>query len=176
MTAKVATVTEVRIRNTLAVTESLDDAPAFSGTVASSGFDRAATRLTALTTPPVTRSVQMAIELEAAVSGDSSAGGAETEIDLYDLEGLQDNFSALGLKLQVLRLTHDEDNTGDVTIEPSAADGYDLFGNDDGVTVPAGGRLTMEFNDGSPDVGATERYLTLIGTDGDTIDLEMIFG
>ena len=174
--SKVATVTEVRLRNTLTVTEELDDAPAVNGTVASNQFDRAATRLTPTTDPPVTRSVQLRLALVATISGDSSAGGAEEEIDLYDLEGLQDNFSAVGLKLQVLRLTHDTANTGDVSIEPGAANGYDLFGGDNGVTVPAGGRLTMEFQDGSPDVGATERYLAIAGTDGDTIDLEMIFG
>lgn len=173
---KVAEVTAVRIRNTLQVTEQLDDAPAVNATVVSGQFDRATTNLTQSTTPPVTRAVQMQVTLSAAISGDSSAGGAEEEIDLLDLEGLQDNFSAAGLRLQVLRLTHDTDNVGDVAIGPGPANGYDLFGGDNEVTVPAGGRLTMEFEDGSPEVGATERYLTLTGTDGDVINLEMIFG
>lgn len=169
---KEAVITEVRIRNTLAVTEQLDDAPAAGNTVVSS-FDVAATRLTASTTPPATRAVHQRLELASEVSGDPSAS---VEIDLLDLEGLQDNFSAAGLKLQVLRVTHDPDNEGDLSIAPGAANGYDLFGGDNGVTVPAGGRLTMEFNGGAPDVGASARYLDLDGTDGDTIDLEMIFG
>jgi hypothetical protein len=176
MTTKVTEVTAVRIRNTLQVTEQLDDAPAVNGTVVSAQFDRATTNLTQSTTPPATRAVQMQVTLSAAISGDSSEGGAEEEIDLYDLEGLQDNFSAVGLRLQVLRLTHDTDNVGDVSIDPGVSSGYDLFGNDNGVTVPAGGRLTMEFEDGAPEVGPTERYLTLAGTDGDIVNLEMIFG
>lgn len=169
--AKEAVVSEVRIRNTLAITETLDDAPAFAGTVQSAGFDRSATRLTASTKPPVTRAVQL--DLSAAISGDPAG---EEQIDLMDLEGLQDNFSAAGLKLQVLRLTCDPDNAGDVSIEPALANGYDLFGGGNGVTVPAGGLLTMEFNDGAPDVGAAARYIDIAGTAGDTVYLEMVFG
>ena len=176
-----ATISQVKIRNSLEVTESLDNAPAASSSVKSAGFNDAATTLTPTSTPPATKAAAWQPEITGSSSSSSSSSGApldtdELAIDLTAVQGIQGEFSASGLKLQVMRLHNPSTNNGSVTIGPGDSNAYNPFGASQEVTVPAGGRLTMEFADGSPEIGASAKNLKLAGTVGDQYELELIFG
>lgn len=179
-----ATVTQARIRNLLTVSETLDNAPAATTQPESRNFDEDTKRLSPTTTPPVSKAAQWEPQLPNMVGSSSSSSSsgvglpaaATLDIDLTNLPGIQGDFSGSGLRVQFLRLRNPATNQGEVVIGPALATPYDLFGNSQEVTVPAGGKLTLELYDSAPVVSGSEKLMQLSGRENDTFELEILLG
>lgn len=157
-----------RVVNTIQTTETLAGLPAVvNKSVTTSAYSPSSREFTATTVPPVSK---------AAYPQHTQAASADT-IDLTAIpSGLQGTVDGTGLKVQLFRLYNTSTNTGTVTIEAGASNGYLLFGTAGKVIVPIGGRITFEGYDSLPDVAAAAKNLTLTGTATDVYDIEIILG
>lgn len=169
-----ATVSKAQLYTRVTVTETLDSAPAASGsTVTSEHFNRAVQQLSGTTTPPVTKYAGWEPVIPV-----SSSGTMVLTVDLTSLPGTQGaaSINGTGLKVQMLRLYNPTTNTQPVIIGPSVANGYDLFGTGNEVEVPVGAELFMSFRDTLPNVSGSAKSLDLTGEDGETYELEILLG
>ncbi len=154
----------------LTVTETLStNVPAASAPdIIHSAFNIARTNQTSSSTPPVTK---------IAAFEQALAAGAAT-IDLTSLTGT--NGAAVtgeGLRVQYMLLVPKSTNTGVITISKGAANGYDGFGADFSIELPAGagGALLINDDNGS-DIAAGNKTLDLAGTLVESLQVVIVMG
>jgi hypothetical protein len=162
----------VNYRSALNVVETLEGPfvdPA-DATVRVNGLDTASEPgLGAESTPPCTK--QSADNL-AMVEG---AG----EIDLTalpDLNGEGTDVDGTGLKVQLYKFINKPDNSGAITIEPGAEDGYNIFGADGQVTLGVGEEIMALALDTRPDIASNAKVLTISGTGSDVLEFHLVMG
>lgn len=123
--------------------------------------------LTGSTTPPVTKVAAAVVPLVA---------GAKT-IDLTALTGTNGvTVNGTGLKVQILKFKNKSDSANEMSIEPGETNGYDLGGSDMKVTLQPGQEVTLYGNDASPDIGASDKTLDLVGTLAQECELMIVMG
>lgn len=118
-----------------------------------------------LSTPPVSKVAEFVQTL---------AEGVAT-IDLRALTGTNGaSVDGNGLRPQVVRVKNLGAN--DLTIEPGASNGYDLFGASSVIVIPAGAHVQFFTNDGGVNIDATHKTLDLTGTDEQTSEWTIVMG
>lgn len=171
-----ATIKTARILNAWDVTETMDDAPAAgANTITSKAFNPAVLTLSPTSTPHAHKYAGWSPQIPT-----SSSGILTLTIDLTALPGTEKDIDGTGLKVRRLRLQNPSTNDAAVTIQPSASEGYHVFGTGNEVEVPVGGMIDMSFGDDAPVVGSfsgvVHRYLELVGDAEDVYKLELILG
>lgn len=140
--------------------EELQGVPAAANsTLQHDGFNLGPTRLTSSTTPPITRTSPTT----------QTMTGAAVTIDLTALPSSQDDINGTGKKVNLFHVRNRGANA--ITIAPGASNGYELFGAGKDFVLPAGGELTLKFNDNLADIDATHKNIELTGTAADQCDL-----
>jgi len=106
--------------------------------------------------------------------------GSIVTIDLTAAEisgGRTEDMSAK--KLVAFEISAPSTNTGDVTIEPGATNGYDLFGAS-GLLVFSPGQVLKSIISGAASsrdaVGASDKTIDISGTSGDLLYVVLYFG
>ena len=173
MTASVS-ISSVSVVNSITTRETLTSIASTGAVVTSNSFNPTPTTLgptATATLPAVTKYVAEAV-------AQASGGGAKTaSIDLTACNGTTGVVDLTGLKVQMMRLTAAAANTGIVTIQPAASNGYAIFGAANDLDIPAGGSITVTFGlDKLADVAAGARLIELVGTSLDTYTLELWAG
>jgi hypothetical protein len=111
---------------------------------------------------------------------DTMVGNSGTPTFNIDLTAFADvegrTKTALGKKVQAVRIQAGADNAGDVTVEGGATNAYDLFGVGNAVDVPPGGMIGMRLNDQAPDVAAGAKNIKVTLGHGDTVSVELVMG
>ena len=112
----------------------------------------------------------------------TTIGGAATTYDLTAAPWAVDvnvNKDVSGNKLVGFIAVADSTNSGSVTIEPNASNGYNLFGASDGkLVLPPGMRVAFGFDSvasGLPAVAAGAKNIDVSGTTSDVVNILMVF-
>ena len=120
-------------------------------------------RLTASTTPPVTKSSSFLLTL---------SSGAAT-IDLAALTGAGGAaIDGTGLRVQLMRIKNLGANA--MTFSEGASNGIALSGLP--MVVPPGGITQRFFNDASPDIASGDRTIDVAGTGAQTAEITIVLG
>jgi hypothetical protein len=127
--------------------------------------------LTASSTVPATKPFSDTISL--------AAGSAS--LDLTSLAGPSGTTITFdGLKVQLVKIKCPATNSGGVTFDVGAANGYNLFGADNASNesievMPGGAELRYIPNNGE-DVDATHKNIDITGTGTDVFQIELVAG
>lgn len=108
-------------------------------------------------------------------------GGSPTTIDLTAAPlqaGRTEDMT--GEKLIGFALRARDDNAGNMTIKPSASNGYNLFGGGTGLVILGPGQqinsIFVGVNSNLPAVAAGAKNIEISGTSGDVLDVLLFFG
>lgn len=104
----------------------------------------------------------------------SLSGGAAT-IDLTSVPDITGTQSMSGLSLRTLYLKATAENSGSISIQAGATNGYSLFGSSGKVTLPPGDSLALCLSN-TNDVDGTHKTIDLAGSGTDSIQVQMTFG
>lgn len=111
-----------------------------------------------------------------AASQQALTAGAAT-IDLTALTGANGvSVDMTGKKIEFVKLIAAADNGAAITVEPGAANGYNLFGASFAIVLQPGQEITVKLAEGAPDVGATAKEIDLSGTGDDSLSYVFIGG
>lgn len=105
-----------------------------------------------------------------------------TTSETLDLTALpQANFTAdvdfTGLKVQAIKIVAASANTNPITFKDGATNGYNIFGDASGqITLLAGGKCLMVFNDNLDDVAAADLAIDVSATGTQAYDIQMVAG
>jgi len=155
--SSVCTIAETLANNT-------DSAPAATRVVTHSSFNESAS-LSAGTTPPATTCACFVKAL--------AAGGAT--VDLTGLTGTNGvSVNGTGLKVQYLRVKNLGANT--LTVDCGDANGYDLAGATFSFTLAQDQWFEIYGNDATPDIGAVDCEIDLVGTTTQTSEWTIVMG
>jgi hypothetical protein len=102
-------------------------------------------------------------------------------IDLTSLTGpLASSVTFSGLKVQLVYISCPATNTGGVTFDVGAANGYNLFGtdnaSDESVEVMPGGAVLMYHPNNAEDVDGTHKTIDVTGTGTDNYNYVLVAG
>jgi hypothetical protein len=102
-------------------------------------------------------------------------------LNLTTLTGpLASSVSFSGLKVQLVYITCPSTNTGGVTFDVGAANGYNLFGADnasnESIEVMPGGAVLIYHPNNAEDVDATHKSIDVSGTAGNTYNYVLVAG
>ena len=123
--------------------------------------------LSASTTPPFTKHAAFQQALAAGVA----------TIDLTALVGLNgEAVDGTGLRVQTLKLRNPSTNANSISIEPGAANPYDLCGADFKITLEPGTEVLIFCLDTAPEISATDCEIDLAGTLVQALDVEILMG
>ena len=98
------------------------------------------------------------------------SGGAGS-IDLTAIPYGDGTYDGTGKKVVGLQITNTGANV--LTVSKSVSNGYDLFGNNDDIVVPAGGSVVIGGDDGDA-IGGSAKGLTLAGTTTESAEWELL--
>jgi hypothetical protein len=152
--------------STLTVQETLGtNVPDISSPVLTHGGFNLAASLTALTTPPVSKTASFVKSL---------SGGTGT-IDLTNLLGT--NGAAVdGTTLKVQAVHFFNPSTHNITLTFGASNPYNLCGSSWSKTLYPGEDWLNFFNSGPPTIDSTHKNIDLSGTGTDTLDCQIVMG
>lgn len=102
-----------------------------------------------------------------------SSGSAT--IDLTSVPDVVGTQSMSGLSLRTLYLSATAANSGSISIQTGATNGYPLFGSSGKVTLPPGDSIAMCLSDTNA-VDGTHKTIDLAGSGTDSIQVQMTFG
>jgi len=172
-----SSVKSANVSASLLVTETLAGDSVAGEEVVARAFESGMAVLNSTSTPPV--SLHYANEITFA--GSSSAEDTQT-IDLSDFEDIEGIAQdAQGLRVQAMRIVTPSTNIEEVTIGPSASDGYELFGPSKSIDLPPGSTLLLVWSDELPAVegdssGSLATSIDLVGNGGDVIQIQILLG
>lgn len=153
-----ATITEVLPSNT-------DSASSANRTVTHTNFNESGTLDATVTASPATLQASFVKEL-------SSGSGS---IDLTALTGTNGaTVDGTGLQPQIVRVKNLGANS--LTIKGGASNGHSAFTSTDGTVIPAGGIAMFFFNDGTQNIGSSDRIWDLTGTGAQTSEWTIVMG
>lgn len=104
------------------------------------------------------------------------SAGAGT-IDLAALTGTNGaTVVGTGLKVQAFSFKNPTTNTGAITIEAGASNGYDIFGASGLVVLPVGAMVAMYVPEGTADIAGGDKDIDISGTTTETLECAFILG
>lgn len=107
-------------------------------------------------------------------------GASATVIDLTAVDvGVGRTEDMTGKKLVDWQFEASSSNSGNVTVEPDATDGYDLFGASGKLVLVPGRNVSSGItgvSSGEAAVSATEKEIKISGTENDVVNLALYFG
>lgn len=152
-------ISQANVTMRMEVSGTVDDIDSFTSKVSTNP----ATPLSPSSTPAVTKKY----------SDKLTIGGSPTTLDLTSIGG--EDWT--GLKVQGFRAYAPATNSGDVTVEPNASNGYDLFKIATGeIGIPPGGHVEFLYPEGLADVGASDKSIDISGTTSDVLEFILIAG
>ena len=87
------------------------------------------------------------------------------------------DFTTGSYRVQMCKIVASTNNTTDVTIAPSTANGYTLFNTTTAVNIPIGGMLMWYTNGKTPLVTSSARLLSVTATtSGQAYDIQLVAG
>jgi len=116
-----------------------------------------------------------------AVQINLTIGASPTTIDLTVIDiGIGRTADMTGKRLIAWGALASASNAGKITIKPAAAAGYEIFGTSTGEYNVQVGEIITSMVSGAPgqrdQVGASNNYVTISGTEADTMLLGLWFG
>lgn len=113
---------------------------------------------------------------KAAYGSTAMSSGAGT-LDLTALSGTNGaTVVGTGLKVQAFYFKNPTGNTGPITIEPGASNGYDIFGASGVVVLPVGADIAMCAPEGLADIASGVKNIDISGTGTEALEYGILMG
>lgn len=113
-----------------------------------------------------------------AIFSKALSGGSAT-IDMTSLTGTNGaTVDFTGLKVCVMKFKNPSSNANAITVAKGASNGFGLTtsGTTFSIPIPPGGEITLESDEGTPDVGSGAKTLDLTGTSSQALQVTLIAG